>query len=279
MEPIFKKLGLAITFSPTGKALLNEVNRLRLLFKASLVLIHVGKRDSYTEKMLEQVITEAGMADVDLEIIWAEGEPGNAIIKSSADSGVDLLIAGALEKENFLKYYLGSVARKIMRSAPCSTLILTSPSEHPVEYKKFYVSADYSSACEKTVLMTYNFALLESAEEFVIVKDFHLPGLASTVLSSGSVDETQRMREEWIAKEEDTMKAFARELKLTGIPVQTRALYGKEGWEAGNYARENDADLFAVTAPVRKLKFLDRLFTHELEYLFENLPTDLLIIR
>jgi nucleotide-binding universal stress UspA family protein len=279
MEPKFKKLGLAITFSPTGKALLHEVNRLKMLFGASLVLIHVGKKDEQTEQMLGSIIGDAGINENETEIMWAEGDPGSAILENSRKAGVDLLVAGALEKETFIKYYLGSVARKIMRSASCSTLILTSPSEQSSGYKKFYVSADYSAACEKTVMMTYNFALLENADEFVIVKDFHLPGLASTVLSSGSVEETQRMRDEWMIKEEDTMRAFARELKLNGIPVKTKALYGKEGWEAGNYAREKEADIFAVTAPVRRLKFLDRLFTHELEYLFEDLPTNLLIIR
>jgi len=279
MEPIFKKLGLAITFSPTGKALLYEVNRLRKLFDASLVLIHVGKKDEQAMKMLEQAVSEAGLTVGDTEIVWAEGDPGSAILESSKNAGVDLLVAGALEKETFIKYYLGSVARKIMRNASCSTLILTSPSETTLGFKKFYVSADYSAACEKTVKLTYNFALLENAEEFVIVKDFHLPGLASTVLSSGSVSETQQIRDEWILKEEGTMKIFARELKLSGVPIKTKALYGKEGWEAGNFARENGADLFAVTAPIRKLKFLDRLFTHEVEYLFEELPTNLLIIR
>ncbi|MFO7447274.1 MAG: universal stress protein [Ignavibacteriaceae bacterium] len=279
MKPVFEKLGLAITFSPTGRALLKEVKRLKELFGASLVLIHVGKKNRETEELLASTVSQAGIDYNSIEVIWSDGDPGTAIIESSRDAGVDLLIAGALEKEKFIKYYLGSVARKIMREAYSSTLILTSPSENPESFKKFYVSADFSKASEKTIITSYNFALLEKASEFILIKDFHLPGLSSTVLSSGSAEETQHAREYWINQEEGTMKLFAKELNLSGIPVTVKALYGKEGWEAGNFARINNADLFAISAPARKLKFLDRLFTHEVEYLFEDLPANLLIIR
>ena len=45
MASLFKKLGLAITFSPTGKALLKETKRLSEIFNSGLVLIHVGEKN------------------------------------------------------------------------------------------------------------------------------------------------------------------------------------------------------------------------------------------
>lgn len=279
MDTPFSKLGLAITFSPTGKALLKEAKRLKALFGASLSLIHVGKKTAATEEQLNRVIAETGLSGSEVTIIWTKGEPGHAILASSKSAGIDLLIAGALEKENIFKYYIGSVARKIMRDAECSALILKSPSDSTMSYKKFYISTDYSAESEYAIRKTFQFALLESADEFVIVRDYRIPGLASTVLDSGNIEELDNARELWQAEEEEKMQLFLRELNLKGLNVSSYCLYGREGWRAGNFAKENKADIFALSVAAKKMKFIDRLFPHEAEYTFEKLPSNLLIIR
>jgi len=275
----FKYLGLAITFSPTGKALLKEAKRLKSLFNSSLFLIHVGNKTPETEELLSRVTTEAGLSASEVEILWTKGEPGSAILNSAKSANVDLLIAGALEKENILKYYIGSVARRIMRDAVSSVFILKSPSDNPKGFKKFYVSTDFSEESEYAIRKTFQFALLESAEEFVILRDYRIPGLSSTLLDSGNSEELDNARDQWQLEEEEKMRIFLRELNLKGINVSSHCLYGREGWRAGNFARENKADIFTINVAARKMKFIDRLFPHEAEYSFEQLPSNLLIIR
>ena len=279
MASLFKKLGLAITFSPTGKALLKETKRLSEIFNSGLVLIHVGEKNQETEKHLNEVIKNAGINSENVEVIWTEGDPANAILATSKKAGVDLLIAGALEKEKLIKYYIGSVARKIMREASSSSLILKNPTLNPEPFKKFCVSTDFSPESERTVRLTYEFALLEKAEEFVVISDYNTPGLASTILDSASIDDLETTKKLWQAEEEEKLRLFLKELNLKGMEIKMISLYGKEGWEESNFARQNKADIFAVTAPKKRLKLIDRLFHHELEYSFENLPSNLLIIR
>lgn len=279
MNNLFNKLGLAVTFSPTGIALLKETKRLKDLFDSELTLIHVGIKSESTEKQLSDAINDSGLNENETEIIWTKGDPANSIIKSAKSAGVNLLIAGALEKEKFIKYYIGSVARKLMRNAQSSVLILKSPSENPKSFKKFYVSTDYSVESEKTVKILFQFALKENAEEFVVIRDYYIPGLVSTIQNSGSLSEFELIRNNLQQEEEEKLKLFVRELNLKGLEVKTICLYGKEGWEANNFAKENKADIFGVTAPLRRLKLLDRLFQHEIEYSFENLPSNLLIVR
>ena len=279
MASLFKKLGLAITFSPTGKALLKETKRLSEIFNSRLVLIHVGEKNQETEKHLNEIIKNAGINSENVDVIWTEGDPANAILATSKKAGVDLLIAGALEKEKLIKYYIGSVARKIMREASSSSLILKNPTLNPEPFKKFYVSTDFSPESEKTVRLTYEFALLEKAEEFVVISDYNTPGLASTILDSASIDDLETTKKLWQAEEEEKLRLFLKELNLKGMEIKMVSLYGKEGWEESNFARQNKADIFAVTAPQKRLKLIDRLFHHELEYSFENLPSNLLIIR
>lgn len=279
MNNLFNKLGLAVTFSPTGIALLKETKRLKDLFDSELTLIHVGIKSESAEKKLSDAINDSGLNENETEIIWTKGDPANSIIKSAKSAGVNLLIAGALEKEKFIKYYIGSVARKLMRNAQSSVLILKSPSENPKSFKKFYVSTDYSVESEKTVKILFQFALKENAEEFVVIRDYYIPGLVSTIQNSGSLSEFELIRNNLQQEEEEKLKLFVRELNLKGLEVKTICLYGKEGWEANNFAKENKADIFGVTAPLRRLKLLDRLFQHEIEYSFENLPSNLLIVR
>ncbi len=276
---MFSKIGLAITFSPSGKALLKESVRLQKLFGAKLVLIHVGEKNKTAEENLNETIESVGLEKQDYEIIWDGGNPAKKIIKNSKKAKVDLLISGALEEEKLFKFYFGSVARKIMREFTSTTLILKSPSLEPKGFNKFYLSVDYSQQSEKTIISAYKFAVKEKAEEFVIIRDFYAPVLTASIIDSGSSDEINNLKQQWIEEENEKMKLFVNELNLKEIEPKIVCLYGKKGWEAGNYARENNADIFVVSSPAKKRRLLEKLFLHSAEFAFEKLPSNLLIIR
>ncbi|MHB1686613.1 MAG: universal stress protein [Ignavibacteriaceae bacterium] len=279
MNSPFKKLGLALTFSPTGVALLKEAKRLQELFNSELVLIHSGKNDAASEEKLDGAIANAGIDNTSVELIWHKGNPANTIIKSAESANVDLLIAGALEKESVIKYYIGSVARKIMREFSSSVLILKSPSENPSNFKKFCVSTDYSHESEAAIKISYQFALLEKADEYTIIRDFYTPGLSSASVDSGISSNFEAIISTYQQEEEEKMNLFVKELNLKGVNVKIKCLYGREGWEEGKYVRENNADIFVVNGRVKRFNFFERFFPDELEFSFKHLPSNLLIIR
>ncbi|HZW38455.1 MAG TPA: universal stress protein [Ignavibacteriaceae bacterium] len=275
---MYKNIGLALTFSPTGKALLKEAERIANLFKSKLFLIHIGKKDDAIIAQLNMFISDSGF-ESKFEIIWADGDPAKEILKASEYHKISLLIVGALEKESFIKYYVGSVARKIMRKASCNVIVLKAPSQEPKPFKKFYVSTEFTPEGEKTIKTAYLFALMEEADEFVIIKDFYIPGFASALQELDSLNELENTRIEMQNDEEMKLKLFVNELNLKGVPIKTVSLYGKEGWESSNYARLNSADIYCITSPAGKLNLIDRIFPHEAEYTFEHLPSNLLIVR
>lgn len=276
---IFKKIGLAITFSPNGLPLIKTAVRLKNLFNSQLYLIHVGHRSPQVESQMNYLIENSGLTQESFHMIWQEGEPAKAILRAASENNIDLLIAGALEKESVIKYYLGSVARTIMREANCSVLIITSPIRESRPFKKFCVSVDFSSIGETTVKKSNEFARLEKAEEFILVKEFEVPGLAITVYDTGSISDTEKRKLIWQKEEEEKLKLFAKELDISGINYSTVALFGKQGWEARNFAKNNGSDLFVVPSPPKKLKFFDKLFQHDLEFVLSQLPCSLLIVR
>jgi len=278
MKPVFSKIALAITFSPYCRALLAETKRLVSLFNSSVIFIHAGEKTDESEKKLRQIIEESGF-DYNTVIKWGTGDPAKVIISECEKENVDLLIAGAVEKESFVKFYLGSIARKIMRESKCSVLILTEPKPETTVFKNIVALVDYTENGDNVVKKAYEISKLEKSNSLTLLRDFYVPGLAITIWDSESADDTKKAREQYQQEEEEKLKIYASELNIKGSNIKHIALYGKEGWESTNFVRETDADLYLVPAPHRKFKFLDRVFSHDLEYTFEHLPSNLLIYK
>ncbi len=279
MEAPFKKIGLAITFSPTSRVLLKEAYRLKKLFNAELVLIHVGEKNETSEKKIEEILIESSIDPAEILLIWGTGDPAKVIISKSKEYKLDLLVAGALEKEDIITYYTGSVARKLMRESPCSVLILVSSTPYERNFNKIFVNVHYEPECESAVQKAYQFALAEKPKEFVLITEIQVPGLSITVYDSGSTDETEQSRKVWKKEEEEKLNIFIKENNFSGLNISAVCLYGKSGWEVKNYVKENNGDLLVIASPKKKLKFFDRLFQHDLEFIFENLPCSILILK
>jgi len=276
---LFNKLGLAFTFSPNALALLKIAHRLQKLFQSELLIIHAGENSNEVHEKIIKVINEADIPDNSYEIIIREGEASKIITNICEEKKIDLLISGALEKENLLKYYIGSVARKLMHEAPCSILVIVNPGNLLDSFKRFCVNVDYSQLNETAVKKAYEFAKLENAKEFVLVREFQIPGLAITIYDGGETDKAEKTRLEIQKEEEEKLKIFSDELGLTELEVKRVCLYGKQGWELKQYAVNSNSDLLVLSSPQKKLKLFDKIFQHDIEFILNQLPCSLLIIR
>lgn len=274
----FRNAGLAVTFSPTGRMLLSEAARLQALFGFKLFLLHAGEKDDSTEMRLNQLIVE-NTGSSNHEIVWLSGEPAKAIIKKSKELNLDLLIIGALEKEKGFKNIIGSVARNIMRNCHCPILVFTKPEAERFGFKNIIVSVCYDGKGEYAAKVATQIARHDHPESFTFIKEINIPGLPSVVFDSGSTDETGSMRKELIELERQKIRFFANEMGLYNDEFESEVLYGVEGWECLNYASEQKADLLVVTMGEKKLSFIDRIFMHDLEFLFERIPTNTLLYK
>lgn len=275
----YKKIALAVTFSPTSKRLLTEAVRLKNLFGASLSVIHIGLDLPDVKLKLKELLNSAGLALEEVDLIIRKGNPAVVIIETCADKKIDLLILGALKQEKLFNYYFGSIARTLMREAPCSVLLLNSSETGTSGFSKFCVSTDFSQSSELTLQTAYQWALLEKLGEITLIREIQVPGLAMTVNDSGSLDETEGMRKKWEQDEIAKMDLFIKELNITGIDYNYVCLYGKQGWESKNYVNKNAADLYIVSAPERKPTFFDKIFPSGNEFLAKQLPCSLLIVK
>jgi Universal stress protein UspA and related nucleotide-binding proteins len=279
MNAPFKNIALAVSFSPTSKKLLIEARHLKELFDAKLSVIHIGSNNPENQLKLYELLLSSGLKDDDVEVLWNVGDPKKVIIETCKEKNIDLLIAGALEEEKFLNYYLGTVARTLMRDAPCSVLFISASENFPKKFDKFCISVDFSLRGENTLKKAYEWAKLEKLDSMTLIREIQVPGLAMTVNDSGSLDDITEAKTKWEKDEIDKMDLFIKELNLTEIDYRFICLYGKQGWESKNYVYKNYADLFVISAPPKRLSFFDRIFPSGLEYIARQLPCSLLIVK
>ena len=113
LENNYNTIVIGIAFSPNLKANVFEALRMSVLFNASLVMVHVGDKTASKEKELTKIIGAFSEKLPQHRVLWQAGTPESVLLSACVEGKADLLILGALQREGLLKYYIGSVARKL----------------------------------------------------------------------------------------------------------------------------------------------------------------------
>jgi nucleotide-binding universal stress UspA family protein len=275
----FRRIGLAISFSPRTQALLAEAARLKRMWQAELLLMHVGDQGSKQMQLLREYLAAAGLTENDVKIFWLKGKPGKQILSTCKNERIDLLIAGALRKENLVKYYLGTIARKILRQSRCSVLMLTDPSAQPQPFKNIVVNADDGPFVMDALSTACALGHQEQANWLHVVREIKMYGLTMSTSEQCSEGEYEDLRQSLVKDEIDSVEKLLSRVPHDGLKVNIKMLAGKSGFEMSQFARRKEADLIIVAAPARRFSLLDRLFPHDLEYIFADLPCNVLIMH
>jgi nucleotide-binding universal stress UspA family protein len=280
MNLSFRKIAVAIAFSPRIRSILAESVRLKKIWNAQLVVIHVGEKKEEQHNLLQDHLTAVGIADFsDIKIFWETGKPAHTILARCKKENVDLLITGALKKENIIQYYLGTLARKILRSAHCSVLTLIEPHDPPLPFHNIVVNAPNKPGVIEVISTAVAIARHDSARWLHLVRDIKLYGLTMSASEQYSENEYEDMRQSLVHEEVAAVQALLKHVPHEGLKVNIKLLSGKSGFELASFARRKNADLIVVASPKRRFSFFDRVFPHDLEYLFADLPCNLLIVH
>ena len=275
----YHKIGLAIAFSPRLEALLYEAARLKEYWQSELVLIHVGDASADAAESLKTLLIKVGLSVQEVIIRWEQGEPAKRILAVCREEKVDLIIAGALKKENLLKYYLGTIARKILRKAECSVLLLLNPSVEPKPMHNIVVNAEDSPYVELALEVACELGKTEKSNWLHVVREIKLYGLTMSAADQHSEDEYSQLRSDLVTTEIDNVQKMLNKIPHEGLKVNIKILSGKSGFELAQFAVRKHAELLILGAPPRKFSFFDRVFPHDQEYIFADLPCSLLIVN
>lgn len=277
----FHIIGIGVAFSPNLKANIYESARLALLFKATLVLMHVGEQSNQKEQELKEILFPFIAQKLSYELVFKTGNPIDVILSTSEEKKVDLLILGAVQRENFLRSYLGSIARKIARKANCSILLMIKPSVQRVKCEHIVVNGLQNQKTKQAIASAFYVGHTLGASKISIVEEISQQEVAVNVEDDKSLRKATIVKERIKLREQSRIKKIVSEIPkeyIENIAIKSQPIFGKRGYSIGHYAQVVRADLLVMNAPT-KMTFWNQLFPNDIEHILTELPTDVLIIQ
>lgn len=264
----YRSIAVASTFSPRFEQVLAEAKRMRDRFASELSLIYVGDKSGEVSEKFRATLERLGLP-ADSAIHYEQGDPAEAILRALEQNALELIVAGALEKEVVLHPFLGNVARRLLRDGRSSVMLFTRPEREPKPLRNIVFIADYSEHGANSLRRALHLAALEKSERVFVVSLITTFDEARAARDStgGSGAETD---------EEEKLEHFVLALGHTDVPVEVRSIRGNTGFAAADFVKSVEADLLAI--PLDPSRNSGRL-PPNLEWLADVIPCNVWVIR
>ena len=272
---------MGFAFSPNLKANVFEALRMASFFNGELMFFHVGAKTPEKVSRFMDLVKSSPVQPKKISVRWEIGNPVSVLLKASEAFKAELIILGALKRENVVKFYVGSIARKITRRSNCSVLLLINPSVERHACQHIVVNGFESPQTKTTIEASFIVANALGAKKISLVEEISRSKVAVSVDDDRSLRRAMLKKEKLSRREQIRVSDFVKNLplKLTEkINWTTQSIFGKRGYSIGHYAKVVRADLLVMNAE-ENLGFFDRLFTHDIEHILAELPTDVLIVN
>lgn len=278
----FKTLLIGFAFSPNLKANVFEATRLAYYFNAKLFFLHVGEKTKAKENTFLDILKLPKESPEKIEILWEKGDPVNVILSACLRYKIDLLLLGALKRENVLKFYMGSIARKITRKASCSVLLLIDPSIERKPSQHAVVNAFESPQTEPTINAAFHFASDLNINKITLVEEINRSEHDLDVYDDKSLRRATLKKEKIKRREHSRVNQILKKIPKSykdNIKIISQSIFGTRGYSIGHYAKLVRADVLIMNASETKKTFLSKFFPKDLDYILRELPTNVLIIQ
>jgi nucleotide-binding universal stress UspA family protein len=273
IDPPYLTVAVASTFSPRFLQVLAEGKRVRDRLCQQLHLIYVGSRDDETSRKFSAALLALALPE-DSAIHYQQGDnPAAAILEAASAHEIDLLVAGALEKEVVLRPFLGNIARTLVREAACSVMLFTKPDREPKPMGRIVFLADYSDHGRAALLKALRLAALEECEKLYILRVYttfdEARAKARTEIPEAGGEGARTLEEEEIALEK-----FIDSAGPTDVPMEARCIRGNTGYALLDFVQAVDAMMLVVPDDPDRVG----LPAH-IEWVTDVIPCNLWVIR
>jgi nucleotide-binding universal stress UspA family protein len=267
---IFGKVAVASTFSPRFLPMLAEAHAVATLLGKPLEVIHGGIGTRENQDRFSEAFSALKFS---ARVHWSEADlPSSAIIQAVRSAGIGLLLAGAMERDNQGRYFLGKVARVLIREAPCSLLLFANPVREPVPFRNLAVIVDYTAASRAALRAALDLAARSKAESVHVLRIFTV----FAQLLAEPYEFVKGPEPRALAVEEERLNAFVKEFDAAGVPIETRCIEGTTGFAAADFVQSIGADLLVIASETTSGH---AVFPARMEWLENIIPANLLVIR
>jgi nucleotide-binding universal stress UspA family protein len=271
-DPSYRSIAVAAAFSPRFEHVLSEARRVRDRFEADLSFIFVGKRTPGTVRKFADAWKKLALP-ADSVIHYEEGDPASGILGAAAKHQVELLVAGALEKEAVHRQFLGNVARRLVREAHCSVMLFTEPALEPRPLRHIVFMAEYSDHAREAFRRTLRLAERENCERLYVIRNYTTFDKARARRRAKTPQKVARTLEE----EEVALQEFVLAAGATPVPVETRCIRGNTGFASSDFVQAVSADLLVV--PLETKPGPEAKLPRQSAWVTDVIPCNLWIVR
>jgi nucleotide-binding universal stress UspA family protein len=237
----YRSIAVAATFSPRFHQVIAEACRVRDRFGAELSFIYVGKRDASTIRRFSEALKKLHLP-ADCAIHYEEGDPAGAIMAAARKHTLELIIAGALEKEAVHRQFLGNVARRLVREASCSVMLFTHPELEPQPIRHMVFMAEYTDHAQRAFRRALQLAEKENCQRLYVIRNYTTFDKARARRRGKNPRTVARTLDE----EELALQEFVLAAGATKVPIETRCIRGNTGFAASDFIQAVKADLLVV---------------------------------
>ena len=218
-----------------------------------------------------QLLADIGPAIDRVEIMIAEGEPGDEILAAIATRGIDLVVTGVARDEPFGRFLLGTTVDRLVRRSPVPVLVVRNRARKP--YARIGVATDFSDASLRT-LETVASWLPDAPLTILHASDPPLGGL------SGDRDESERQALAGAASDYAAFLARVAGGEAIGRRAKPVIMLGSPVEVLKDGVRDFDVDLLAIGAHGRSALFELLIGSVARTVLAEaDLGADVLVVR
>jgi nucleotide-binding universal stress UspA family protein len=273
---LFERTVIAAAFSPRALAVLNEAHFLVSHVGSKAIVVHAGEQTPQNSSKLEKTIAQSNFgAEANLILELRPGDPEEVLVQVARDYRADLIIAGALPKENFFKYYMGSVARNLARNAPCSVLLYSEPQPEPIAFSKIHCAVEYHRGADIAVQLASRLACLTEVRDLYFTHDFRIAESALKRKKVTTPDDFKKI----YSKQDVKLQTYLSRTVVDNVTYHAQCMHEQDTSPSMAFTREMGADLFIVNGPKQQSGLWHRLFPNDLEQTLQDLPCSILIAR
>ncbi|MCL6622669.1 MAG: universal stress protein [Syntrophobacterales bacterium] len=127
----WERLLVASDGSPFSEAAWAEALRLARHWGSRLYAVSVAREEGelpQAEAIVREMLAQANAGGLPLESRVTVGVPDDAIVRTAREVGASLILLGSHGRTGFTRLLLGSVAERVIGTAPCPVLVVKRPS-------------------------------------------------------------------------------------------------------------------------------------------------------
>lgn len=269
--PLFPRRILAcISLSPRAPAVAAEAWRIAQATSSQCTFLHADTTASMvTQAQLRQILSQAGVP-ANAPVLIRRGKPRQIVREIAAAEGIDLVIAGVLNRQATFSRHFQSLAGQIAATAPCSVLLFTSPKPNPQPLKRIVNWIDLDDTSHDMLSDVLPWARAVGAQNCHLVHVYDPAGLYSDEAGDGYDSRDQKMQK---------LTQFTQSIDWAGLSAHKACLINKHGCDAIWYAQTIRADVLCIPITERRQSFWQRLIKFRLDVDIDALPCTVLLYR